>query len=67
MSEATAVRTPVQQALARQTAAAAALPEGEGERIAYEIIEAADKAGKSPQEYIVDYARKLDVKAPARA
>ncbi|MFI1927627.1 MULTISPECIES: hypothetical protein [unclassified Streptomyces] len=64
MSEATAVRTPVQQALARQTAAAAALPEGEGERIAYEIIEAADKAGKSPQEYIVDYARKLDVKAP---
>lgn len=64
MSQATAVLTPVQQALARQTAAAAALPEGEGERIAYEIIEAADKAGKTVQEYIVDYAGKLDVAAP---
>ncbi|MER5371744.1 hypothetical protein [Streptomyces sp. NPDC002553] len=64
MSEATLVRTPVQRALALQTAHGAALEEGEGERIAYEIIDAAAAAGKTVEEYVVEYAKGLDVSAP---
>ncbi|WP_328480722.1 hypothetical protein OHS71_19865 [Streptomyces sp. NBC_00377] len=64
MSEATVVQTPVQRALARQMKASAALPEGEGERIAFEIIEAAAQAGKTNEQYIIDYAKGLDVAAP---
>ncbi|RZU21698.1 hypothetical protein [Streptomyces sp. BK239] len=64
MSEATLVQTPVQRALALQTAHGAALEEGEGERIAYEIIEAATAAGKTVEEYVVEYAQGLDVAAP---
>ncbi|MGW2909112.1 hypothetical protein ACWC9X_01465 [Streptomyces asoensis] len=64
MSETVVVQTPVQRALARQMAASAPLPEGEGERIAFEIIEAAAQAGKTPEQYVVDYAKGLDVSAP---
>ncbi|MER5714355.1 hypothetical protein [Streptomyces sp. NPDC002132] len=64
MSEAPLVQTPVQRALALQTAHGAALEEGEGERIAYEIIDAAAAAGKTVEEYVVEYAKGLDVSAP---
>ncbi|MFG2130833.1 hypothetical protein ACGFNV_23865 [Streptomyces sp. NPDC048751] len=64
MTEATLVQTPVQRALALQTAHGAALEEGEGERIAYEIIDAATAAGKTVEEYVVEYAKGLDVAAP---
>ncbi|MEU0675372.1 hypothetical protein ABZ330_21255 [Streptomyces sp. NPDC006172] len=67
MSETTLAGTPVQRALTLQTAHGAALEEGEGERIAHEIIEAAATAGKQVEEYVVEYAKGLDVAPPRRA
>ncbi|MFJ8507689.1 hypothetical protein [Streptomyces avermitilis] len=65
MSESLTARTAEQRALDLQRAGGVPLPEGEGERIAYELIAAAEEAGKSVDEYVVEYARGLDVKAPA--
>uniref|UniRef100_UPI001F2A4187 hypothetical protein n=1 Tax=Streptomyces brasiliscabiei TaxID=2736302 RepID=UPI001F2A4187 len=64
MSADTEVHTPVQRALALQIKADAPLPQKEAKRIAYEIIDAAAEADKTIEEYILDYAEGLDVKAP---
>ncbi|MFD9116635.1 hypothetical protein [Streptomyces bottropensis] len=64
MSADTAVQTPVQRALALQIKADSPLPQAEAKRIAYEIMDAAAEAGKAVEEYVVDYAKGLDVTAP---
>ncbi|MGJ5805210.1 hypothetical protein ACSCB1_39860 [Streptomyces europaeiscabiei] len=64
MSVDTAVRTPIQRALALQLDADVPIPPAEALRIADEIIESAAAADKTVEAYIVDYAKGLDVKAP---
>ncbi|MDX2528495.1 hypothetical protein [Streptomyces europaeiscabiei] len=63
MSAETLVQTPVQRALTLQIQAGAPLPKGKAKRIADEIIESAAAADKTVEEYLVDYAKGLDVKA----
>jgi hypothetical protein len=59
------VQTPVRRALDQQIKQGAArLPPGEGERIAFEIIDAAKAAGKTVEQHLVAYVKTLDVKAP---
>lgn len=64
MSTETAVQTPIQRALALQIKAGVPLPKAEARRIAHEILDAAAAAEKTVEEYVVDYAKELDVKAP---
>ncbi|UUU32220.1 hypothetical protein JIX56_21205 [Streptomyces sp. CA-210063] len=60
----TAIQTPIQRALDLQRKADAPLPKEKAEQIAHEIMESAAAAGKTIEEYVVDYAKGLDVKAP---
>jgi hypothetical protein len=62
----TEVQTPIRHALTLQAKANAPVPEDEVERIADEIIASAAAADKTIEEYIVQYASELDVKAPRK-
>ncbi|WP_149825790.1 hypothetical protein [Streptomyces tailanensis] len=63
MSVETVTRTPIQRALTLQIEAGAPLPKAKAKRIANEILESAAAADKTVEEYLVDYAKGLDVKA----
>ncbi|MEV6378738.1 hypothetical protein AB0M31_04870 [Streptomyces sp. NPDC051773] len=64
MSPGTDVETPIRRALVLQAEAEAPLPGDEVDRIAAEITEAAAAVGKTIEDYVVDYAGELNVKAP---
>ncbi|MFE7761847.1 hypothetical protein [Streptomyces sp. NPDC057438] len=64
MTAGTAVQTPIQRALGLQVEADSPLTEDDVERIANDVIQAAAAVGKTIEEYVVDYAKELDVQAP---